>query len=173
MIKGARISLRTVREADLGALYELVSDRSLQGDHMPLPLRPEPMFRKEFAETGFLSDSRGRFLVVDDEDRILGTLVYFAVNYMDGYEVGYHLFDLASRGKGVMTEALALLVRYLFATYRINRLQICTAVDNEASRRLALRGGFTLEGSLRGYVFAHGQSRDSLVYSLLRDEVTT
>ena len=93
MIRGLRCILRTVREADLAQLYTLVSDTSLQGDYMSLPLRSEPSFRKEFAETGFLGAKRGRFLVTDFDDRLLGTVVYFDVNYMDGFEIGYHLFD--------------------------------------------------------------------------------
>jgi [ribosomal protein S5]-alanine N-acetyltransferase len=170
MIRGDRIVLRTVRAADLAALYLLISDVSLQGDHLALPLRSEPSFRKEFDETGFLDRRRGRFLVTDLDDRMLGTIVYFDVNYMDGFEVGYHLFDAASRGQGLMGEALRLAVRYLFANHKINRLQVVTAVDNEASKRLALKCGFRFEGTLRGNVFQHGHNRDSLLYSLLRGE---
>ena len=170
MIRGDRIALRTVRAVDLPALYLLISDLSLQGEHLGLPLRAEPSFRKEFDETGFLGERRGRFLVTDLEDRTLGTIVYFDVNYMDGFEVGYHLFDTASRNQGLMSEALGLAVRYLFSNHKINRLQIATAVDNEASKRLALKCGFRLEGTLRGNVFHHGHNRDSLLYSLLRDD---
>lgn len=47
-------------------------------------LRSEPSFRKEFAETGFLTDKRGRFLVTDLDDSLLGIVVYFDVNFMDG-----------------------------------------------------------------------------------------
>ena len=37
---------------------------------------------------------------------MLGDMVYFKVNYMDGFEIGYHLFDPAARNRGLMTEAL-------------------------------------------------------------------
>ena len=172
MIRGERVALRTVREADLPALYALISDLSLQGEHMALPLRSEPSFRKEFAETGFLDANRGRFLVTDLEDRLLGTVVYFSVNYMDGFEVGYHLFDPASRNSGVMSEALRLAVGYLCLRHKVNRLQIVTAPDNEASKRLALKCGFQLEGTMRGNVFENGHNRDSLLYSLLRHDAS-
>lgn len=170
MIRGQRCALRTVRETDLPALYLLINDVSLQGEHLALPLRSEPSFRKEFDETGFLSDARGRFLVTDHADRMLGTVVYFNVNYMDGFEIGYHLFDPAARNKGVMSEAVGLAIDYLFSRHKINRLQIVTAPENEASKRLALKCGFRLEGTLRGNVFDHGHSRDSLLYSRLRDD---
>jgi len=170
VIRGERTALRTVREADLPALYAFISDLSLQGEHMALPLRSEPSFRKEFAETGFLDAQRGRFLVTGLDDRVLGTIVYFSVNYMDGFEIGYHLFDPVARNKGVMGEALRLAIGYLFSRHKINRLQIVTAPENEASRRLALKCGFRFEGTLRGNIFHAGSSRDSLLYSLLRAE---
>ena len=146
VIRGQRVALRTVRETDLPALYALINDLSLQGEHLALPLRSEPSFRKEFDDTGFLDAQRGRFLVTDLEDRMLGTIVYFSVNYMDGFEIGYHLFDPAARNKGVMGEALRLAIGYLFSRHKINRLQIVTAAENEASQaagaevRLPLRG---------------------------------
>lgn len=168
MIRGQRCVLRTVREADLPALYLLINDRSLQGDYLALPLRSEPSFRKEFMETGFLGDTRGRFLVTDLEDRVLGMVVYFNVNYMDGFELGYQLFETAARNKGLMSEAVAMAVDYLFTQHKINRLQIVTAPDNEPSKRLAVKCGFRLEGTLRGNVFHQGSNRDSLLYSRLR-----
>ena len=168
MIRGLRCILRTVREADLAQLYTLVSDTSLQGDYMSLPLRSEPSFRKEFAETGFLGAKRGRFLVTDFDDRMLGTVVYFDVNYMDGFEIGYHLFDPAARNRGVMGEAVPMAMDYLFSHHKINRMQVVIAPENEASKRLALKCGFSFEGTLRGNVFHHGRNHDSLLYSLLR-----
>ena len=45
MIRGERIALRTVRAADLPALYLMISDDSLQGEQLALPLRSEPSFR--------------------------------------------------------------------------------------------------------------------------------
>lgn len=168
MIRGPQCILRTVREADLSQLYALVSDTALLGEYLALPLRSEPSFRKEFAETGFLGDKRGRFLVTDLDDRVLGIVVYFDVNYMDGFEIGYHLFDPASRNRGLMTAAVRMAIDYLFAQHKINRLQAVIAPGNQASQRLALKCGFRLEGTLRGNVFHHGRNHDSLLYALVR-----
>lgn len=170
MIRGQRCILRTVRESDLAELYRLVSDTSLMGEYLALPLRSEPSFRKEFEETGFLGDKRGRFLVTDFEDRMLGIVVYFNVNYMDGFEIGYQLFDPAARNKGLMSEAVRMAVDYLFSHHKINRLQVVIAPVNEPSKRLALKLGFRFEGTLRGNVFHHGANHDSLLYSLIRSD---
>lgn len=170
MIRGTNCILRTVRKDDLAELYRLVSDTSLMGEYLALPLRSEPSFRKEFEETGFLGDKRGRFLVTDFEDRMLGIVVYFNVNYMDGFEIGYQLFDPGARNKGLMSEAVRMAVDYLFSQHKINRLQVVIAPANEPSKRLALKLGFRFEGTLRGNVFHHGANHDSLLYSLIRSD---
>ena len=167
-MRGQRCTLRAVRATDLAALYRLSSDVSLQAEHLALPLRSEPSFRKEFDETGFLGARRGRLAVTDAADRLLGTVVYFDVGSSDGFEIGYHLFEPAGRNKGVMTEAVLLMVDYLFSRHKINRLQIATSVDNEASKRLALKCGFRLERTVHAEALYHGRDRVWLLYALPR-----
>ena len=48
MIRGERIILRTVRQADLDELYELNSDIKDFGEFVPITLFSEPLFKKEF-----------------------------------------------------------------------------------------------------------------------------
>jgi RimJ/RimL family protein N-acetyltransferase len=170
MIRGERITLRTVRAADLAGLYPRISELPLPGEPLALPPRSESSFRKEFDETGFLDARCGRLLVTDLDDRMLGTIVYFSADTPDAFEIGYHLFDTASRGRGLMSEALRLAVRYLFEQHDVNRLQIATAADNEASRRLALRCGFRFEGTLRGNVLRYGHDSNPQLFSLRRGE---
>jgi [ribosomal protein S5]-alanine N-acetyltransferase len=172
MIRGRRVALRAVRAADLPALHAHINDVAPRADRLALPQRSETSFRKEFEETGFLDRRRGRLLVTDLEDRVLGTIVYFGIDRPDGLELGYHLFDTAARGLGLMSEALPLAIHYLFANHEIDRLQISTAADNEASKRLALRCGFRFEGPLRGNALRHPQEGDSLMFALLRSEAT-
>jgi RimJ/RimL family protein N-acetyltransferase len=90
----------------------------------------------------------------------------------DGLEIGYHLFDANSRNKGLMTESLSLLVRFLFAIKKINRLQLTVMVPNIASRRVAEKCGFKLEGIARGALSHKGQNHDVEMYSSLRQEVS-
>ncbi|MBV9772580.1 MAG: GNAT family N-acetyltransferase [Gemmatimonadetes bacterium] len=169
MIRGEHIVLRTVRESDLDALFDLLSDQSTRGEHFPLRLPSDAAFRKEYRETGFWGDSFGRLLVCDPEGRILGSIWYFqTAPYLDGLEIGYHLFDVASRGKGHMSEALKLLAGFLFATRKINRLQLGIMPENEASRRVAQNCGFRSEGIARGAIFLRGGNHDLEMFSLLR-----
>jgi ribosomal-protein-serine acetyltransferase len=81
--------------------------------------------------------------------------------------IGYWL-DEASEGKGVMTAAVAALADDGFERYRLMRLEIRADVDNRASRAVAERLGFQLEGVMRqSYHVAAERYSDDAVYSLL------
>lgn len=69
-----------------------------------------------------------------------------------------------------MTEAVQLLVDYLFGSKKQHRIQLAIAPENAAPRRIADRCGFALEGTARGAFFNGGRSQDSLIYSLLRTD---
>ena len=69
-----------------------------------------------------------------------------------------------------MTEAVQLLVDYLFGSKKEYRIQLIIVADNGASRRIADKCGFVLEGTARGAFFNDGRNQDLLVYSLLRTD---
>ena len=83
--------------------------------------------------------------------------------------IGFTLLPEA-RGRGFAGEAVVILVDYLFLHEQVERIQAETHPDNHASQRVLEKAGFTLEGRLRRTVFSRGRWRDTLMFSLLRDE---
>jgi RimJ/RimL family protein N-acetyltransferase len=163
--------LRIIRESDLDPLLELENDLVRKGDFVPHRLTAESAFRKQFHDNGFLTEESGRLLIVDGEDRIVGSVGYFRpAHYIDGYELAYQVYEPVRRGRGVATDALALLVGWLFSSKKIARLQLALVAENGASRKVAERNGFRLEGILRRAAFIQGGSVDLELWSLLREE---
>lgn len=66
-----------------------------------------------------------------------------------------------------VTEAVQLLVDYLFATKQQHRIQLVIVPQNVASRRIAVKCGFVEEGVARGAFFNDGRNQDVLIYSLV------
>jgi len=84
--------------------------------------------------------------------------------------LGYWL-DEASEGKGVMTAAVAALADDGFERYRLMRVEVRADVDNRASRAVAERLGFQLEGVMRQSYHVVGERySDDAVYSLLASD---
>lgn len=174
MIQGNRVVLRTVREQDLDVLYGLLSDVASRGEHFPVRLTSEAGFKKEFRETGFWTDHDSQVLICTPEGAIVGTLWFFkTAPYLDGLEIGGQIFDVRSHGKGYMSEALAMLVDFLFATTKVNRVQAAVVVGNAASRRLTEKCGFRSEGILRGAVYLRGENHDVEMFAILRSEASS
>jgi ribosomal-protein-alanine N-acetyltransferase len=171
MLVGNKVVLRTVRESDLGILFELTADVRDAGDHWPLQLRSEHAARRRFEENGWWDDELGVLLITDREDRILGQIVMFkAAVYQNAYEFGYRIFKPDDRGKGYMSEAVSLAAAFLFETKTIDRIQATTLPENEGSQRVLEKCGFAFEGIMRRAMFHRGRSQDLRLYSILRDD---
>ena len=102
---------------------------------------------------------------------MVGHIEFFRpVAYWDAYELSYKLYGQEHAGQGYTTEAVRLLVDYLFGAKKVNRISLVIVPENASSRRIAERCGFKLEGTARGAFFHGGRSVDVLIYSLLRDD---
>lgn len=83
-------------------------------------------------------------------------------------EVGYWC-RTSRAGRGFITEAVRAVCGYAFEHLGAERLEIITDEGNEASRRVAQRCGFTLEGTLRNERRApQGPLRNTCVYARLK-----
>lgn len=169
MLQGERISLRPIRSADLDFLYDAHVHLANRGAFFPLGVMSEPAFRSEFQEKGFWQREEGTLLIVTPGDEIAGHIEFFKpVSYWDAFELSYQLYDERFVGQGYTTEAVQLVVDYLFATKKQNRIQLVIVPGNDASRRIAEKCGFVLEGTARGAFYNAGQPNDVLIYSLVR-----
>ncbi|WP_404285922.1 GNAT family N-acetyltransferase [Glutamicibacter arilaitensis] len=74
------------------------------------------------------------------------------------------------RGRGLGSRALAALAAELFSTYRLQRLELGLRVNNPASKQVAERSGFILEGRERGKFLIDGQRIDVLNYARLASD---
>lgn len=84
--------------------------------------------------------------------------------------IGYFLAE-EYWGKGIASEAVSILVKFLFETVNINRIQAEVMIANKASKRVLLKNGFIREGLLRQATFWSGRGIVDLeVFSILRGE---
>lgn len=171
MLRGKSIQLRPVKNSDVDSLWEKHIDIEDRGPFFPIGVASQSRFHREFQETGFWEDDNGMLVIVDEEDRIIGHIEYFpTVKYLDELELSYHIYGSESRGKGIATEAVILMTRYLFERKNKNRIRLIIHPDNKASQRVAEKAGFQREGVARGAWYNRGKHHDVIVYSALKDE---
>ena len=167
-----QLHLRPVAEEDLALVERLTGDPEAAGEHGWhgwYDLRP---FRRRWAETGLLTDDGGMLMAVRP-DEPLGFVQWRrqSTNQISHcWQIGIAMVPKV-RGLGYGTEAQRLLVDYLFAHTQVNRVEAITEITNTAEQWALSKAGFTREGVLRGYGFRDGAWRDSVIYSILRDDL--
>ena len=170
MLTGERVTLRPIREADLPAFISAHHEIANRGAFFPLGVVSEPVLRRRFADNGLWDRTEGTLLIWH-EDEIVGHIEFFVpVSYWDAFELSYQLYGEQHAGHGYTTEAVQLLVDYLTATKKQHRIHLVIVPGNAASRRVAEKCGFELEGTARGAFFNDGRNHDVLLYSLLRTD---
>lgn len=74
-------------------------------------------------------------------------------------------------GRGIASEAAALLVDFGFRTLGLHRISAVHHPDNVASGRVMQKIGMRFEGRFRDHMYAQGKWRDSLAYAILEEEL--
>ncbi len=114
----------------------------------------------------------GLILKDDPSREVVGTVGCFR---SDGstkdlrLEMGYALAR-PHWGKGLMAEAGAEVLRHLFATTAVDRIQARCKVENVGSARVLEKLGMRYEGTLRRALTHAGRPWDMKYYSILRDD---
>ncbi|MFD4543998.1 GNAT family N-acetyltransferase [Streptomyces bauhiniae] len=169
----ARLLLRAVRPDDTEAVFAAAQDPAIQ---RWISSFPSPYLR-EHAETfvggtapeGWADDSMytfGAFLPAGDLTGMLSVVMRGPGHGELGYWAARE-----HRGQGYVTEAASAVARWAFTALSVDRLEWRAEVGNGASRAVAERLGFTVEGVLRAGVGSRGVLRDSWVGSLLPSDL--
>jgi ribosomal-protein-alanine N-acetyltransferase len=83
--------------------------------------------------------------------------------------LGYQAFA-PHAGQGYMTDAMPLVLRHVFGTLRLHRIEANIQPTNRASLALVKRAGFTREGFSRRYLKIGGRWRDHERWALLVED---
>ena len=145
-----RLIIRTPQERDVHDIFVLMSDLEIAAITGFRPMNTlseaEGKIRREM-------DGGLMFCILEKNlpEKVLGVfeITPHKTNTVSGekcnYEICYFLHKEA-RGKGYMTEVVKRMKRYLFDERMADSLTIAVLPRNDASRRVALKSGFTYEG---------------------------
>jgi ribosomal-protein-serine acetyltransferase len=171
----ARHELRALRDADAPELHALIErNRSRLARWIQWAAEQTSQDTRAFIGRARAKEDEGsglsRGVVV--AGRLAGVVGISVDRGNRSAAIGYWL-DEASEGNGVITAAVAALAADGFRRYRLVRVEIRADVRNSASRAVAERLGFKLEGVLRkSYRVAAEHYSDDAVYSLLAVEAS-
>ncbi|MFF9409945.1 GNAT family N-acetyltransferase [Streptomyces anandii] len=167
-----RLVLRTVGPEDTDAVFAAAQDPDIQRwTTVPSPYLYEHAqgFTGQLVPDGWADDSMftfGLFLPAGDLVGMLGV----TMRGLGEAEIGYW-GTKEHRGNGYVSEAASAVARWAFTERCVDRLEWRAEVGNHASRAVAERAGFTVEGTLRSALNNKGVRRDCWVGSLLPSDL--
>jgi RimJ/RimL family protein N-acetyltransferase len=135
------------------------------------PFAGEAEFTPFIAKRAAASDPYA-YAIIDLADHAVGYFTLLRIEPdMRVIEVGHVLYSPKLQRTPLGTEAQYLLARYIFETLGYRRYEWKCDSLNAASRRAALRYGFTFEGIFRHHVItSKGRNRDTAWFSMLEGE---
>ncbi|MBB1246276.1 GNAT family N-acetyltransferase [Streptomyces durbertensis] len=159
-----RLLLRPLCTQDAEALHAACQDPAIRRwTTVPDPYLPAhaTSFVEQVAPGGWRDDTAYSLGVFDQDGTLVGTvgLVTLALDERRA-EVGYWTAP-EQRGRGYTVEAVRALAHWAFTTLGVERLEWYAEAGNEASRAVALKAGFTMEGLHRSRLLHRGTRRDA------------
>jgi RimJ/RimL family protein N-acetyltransferase len=171
---GERIGLRPPAPGDIDAIVATCQDeQSRFWTTVPDPYRREDgeHFVHQHVPQRWALGEGAVFAIVDDADAYIGSLA-LRLGPVDGIgEIGYVVAPWA-RGRGCASTALRALCRWAFTALGLRRIEWQAYIGNVASRRVAEKAGFTVEGTQRQVALRRGQYRDSWTGARLATDAT-
>ncbi|NLU76713.1 GNAT family N-acetyltransferase [Streptomyces sp. HNM0575] len=168
-----RLLLRPFDDRDVEAVRSACQDPDIVR-WIPVP---DPYGRKEAEEfvlgvnpSGWREDTMYNFGIFTKQGELVGSMGLVRLGALRAperqAELGFWTVK-EQRGKGYTVEAGHAVIDWAFSTLKAERLEWVAEAGNEASRRVAWRLGFVMEGTQRAKIVHRGTRRDAWVATLL------
>lgn len=173
ILESERLVLRPLEEKDAENVFEIFSDTEVMRyyDLLPFKSMEEAHRQTRFFMQALADRTMIRWgIVLKENEKLVGTCGLFAFSDADKKaELGYELNRNYQR-RGIMSEALPLVLDFAFSNSDINRIEAFIEIPNTASQLLAGKLGFIKEGEMRDYELCRGQLIDITLWALLRQD---
>jgi RimJ/RimL family protein N-acetyltransferase len=173
MLKGERVTLRSLNRDDLPRLCEFNNDVEVElagGGDPPIPqslARLEADYDQKISSGG--RDGAG--FAVEADGKFIGQCALFDFHETNHTcQLGITIGDKAYWGKGYGREAVSLLLDYAFRLRNMRKVWLTVNGTNERAIRAYRACGFVEEGRQRAQVWSNGEYIDLVYMGVLREE---
>jgi RimJ/RimL family protein N-acetyltransferase len=177
VLETPRVALRLMRLSDAEALSAIAGpDEIWKYFTLELNKKDQLQLWMDTAMEERAAGKRMPFVIIDKStDKICGSTSLGNISFYDKrIEIGWTWLGTASMGTGVNHHAKFILLSYAFDALRCERVEIKTDNLNERAKKALVHIGATEEGVLRSHMqMPHGRRRDSVYFSILKDEWET
>lgn len=169
-----RLKIRLFNKEDVDDLYEYCSDEEVT-KYLPFTTyteKQEAIDRINYCMEGYEKLQAPILWAIEykGENKLIGGIDFVKWDDENNVaEIGYVL-NKKYWNKGIMTEALATVIKFGFENMGLNRIELCCDERNVASSRVMEKNGLKYEGTLRQKKFIKGEYVNIKCYSILKEE---
>ncbi len=170
-LRSDRLILRRLAEGDRDDLYEIFSDKEVMRYYDVLPF--DDIAQAEEMLDRFIGGYSDRSMMrwgIEYNGKMVGTCGFFGFKEdCKKTEMGYEL-NRSFQRMGIMSEALGMILGFIFDKTDINRVEAWVEPQNAASAGVLAKLGFAHEGTLRQYEYCRDEVIDIMVWGMLRSD---
>lgn len=173
-LQSERLSLRKITRQDIPDIFEIYSNREVMlyfDDRYAFENMSEAEQMVSDYDNAIRDQTGLRWgIVLKSTRKLIGTCGFHEISdYHKRIELGYDL-NRNYWGKGIMKEALSVIIDHAFEKSEVNRIEAFVEPPNTTSCTLLGKLGFSMEGILREHEMCRGKLIDIQLFSLLRKE---
>jgi ribosomal-protein-alanine N-acetyltransferase len=171
VLETQRLVLRELQLEDAEMLFRIYSDEEAMRYY------DTPMYRLEQVQRS-IATHRSRFenneairwgITIKGSKDIVGNCGFYRDSY-SRYALLSYVLARPYWGKGLMTEALRVIIAFGFDHYQLHRIEAHVVVSNQASLSVLQKLGFKKEGFLRERFYENNHFHDEWVFALLKGD---
>ena len=167
-----RLQIRPFQAEDIEWVYEYYKDKQLNQYLLDEPWTEQTRhseFAKKLAKQNLSEDAAVNLACVLN-GIVIGDVAVWKKSMRNTVEIGY-VFNPDYSHKGYAREAVAAIVRVLFAEYGIHRIEACMDARNLSSSKLCEAIGMRREAHFIKDFWNKGEWTDSYIYGMLAEDL--
>lgn len=170
-LENERIYLRSIIESDAPIMLESTKDeeiRYMTGTKSTFTLEQIQSYINNISKDSSRNDLA---ICLKENDQMIGELSITDIEKeakKAGIRISMNSIELT--GKGYGTEAIRLILKFVFEDLKLNRLQLEVYSHNIRGIRTYEKVGFIKEGTLRESLFYNGKYSDEIIMSMLKKD---
>lgn len=173
MYQGEKVVLRAYERSDLEKLHRIYNDYEMMrflalGPIFPKSLEDEAKIIEDISKD---REKSYAFAIQSIDGELLGSCGYNSLDRKNGTVlVGISIGDSNNWGKGYGTDAMRVLLRFLFGELNIRKVCLEVFDFNERAIKSYEKIGFKVEGRLKEQTFRDGKYCDNILMAIFQKD---
>jgi [ribosomal protein S5]-alanine N-acetyltransferase len=165
-----RLYLRRIVNEDVNEIFKLRSDQETM-KYVPRPIaktKDEALEHIELIESKIANNEGINWAItLKGKPKLIGIIGHYKISPENfRAEIGYMLLP-EYQGKGIMTEAIKVVVHYGFYTLKLHSIEAIIDPENLASEKVLQKNNFVKEAHLKENEYYDGRFLDTVIYSII------